>query len=734
MALGATFDPEIVQAVGVAVAKEALAKHFHAPRNGSSQTNALSFFAPNINIVRDVRWGRAQETYGEDPTLTSKLGTAYVRGMQYLGGDPATSPLAVRNVAKHFAAYNVESDFAGRTTPAEIARGDGQFRLSYNARVPDADLQQTFLPAFKAVVRDANIRGVMCAYNSVDGTPLCANRALLQDELRESIGHDGIIITDCGAIGFMTTNHMWKHANGSLYTPTQATAAALMAGTDLNCGSEFSDHLPAALAAGLVSLSAVDTAVGRALKGHMELGMFQDSSAQAADFRRTFPMDVVDSASHRALAKKAAIEGAVLLKNENGALPLLNSGRDEAAPNGIRIAVLGPNANRTLTLASNYAGCKDRAGGPLIPSCTFVNPLQGIRAAAAASGGKIDSSVAFAQGVDIDSPDRSGIAEAVAVAEDADVVVLVVGLVTCAEVGPMCQEAEARDRSTPVNADGTDNPLSTADLGRDYGIGLPGGQPALVRAVVDATSGTSTKVVLVLMSGSAVAVTRWAGASSGVSAILQMFYPGVLGGEALADLLVGAAAPGGKLPVMIPTSEAQLPADYLNQSMQAGMGRTHRYFRGSPLFGFGHGLSYATFSLASVEVSHGRLSVLQEDRERGMKNTTVVTVSVSVTNNGEFAAARCSEVVFVFGRPNLASNVTPRMSVPQRQLLGFAKVWLRAGETRRVRIEVPVGGMRLVGPGGGRPVLLEGRWELDVVGGSALRQAVPGGWVIDIER
>ena len=278
----------------------------------------------------------------------------------------------------------------------------------------------------------------------------------------------------------------------------------------------------------------------------------------------------------------------------------------------------------------------------------------------------------FVQGVDIDSQDRSGIQRAVS-STDVDVVVVVVGLITCAEIGPMCQEAEARDRSTPVNPNGTDNPDSTADLGRDYGIGLPGVQSALVQAVANATAGTETKVILVIMSGSAVA-TPWAVASPHVSAIVQMFYPGVLGGEALADVLFGAAAPGGKLPIMIPKSEAQLPADYLNQSMKAGLGRTHRYFQGTPLFGFGHGLSYSTFRFSNVTISRKSLSAAAEDES---DSETAVTVYVSVRNNGEFTSARCSEVVMVFGRPHLSVPTTPSMAVP-RQQLGFTKVWLQA--------------------------------------------------------
>jgi len=614
MAMASTWNATLVREIGKRVAYEALAKHW-----GKDHSNALSFFAPNINIVRDIRWGRAQETYGEDPTLTGTLGAAYVSGMQDPRPGDWPSP-AVRNVAKHFAAYNLESDYAGRSSPASIARGDGQYRLSYDANVSRADLLQTYLLAWEDIVQQGKIRGVMCAYNSVNGTPLCASE-LLETELRVRIGFEGIVISDCGAIGFMTSEHHWHQSNGTEYSPMQAAAASLRAGTDLNCGGAFPAQLAPALQAGLVTMHQVDLAVQRALFGHMELGLYQDTAAGKKDPRRQVPMSVVDSPEHRALAQQAAREAVVLLKNERGfhfltltltltltlsslspltqtqieqgSLPLGGvgmargmasvaaavSGKSGRGGGPIRLAVVGPNANRTMTLTSNYAGCKDSAGGPILPTCTFVNPLQGIQAQATVSD-LFASEVAFAPGVDIDTNSTAGIAAAVSAASEADVTIVVAGLITCQETGAECQEAEARDRSTPVNADGTLNSSSTAGIGYDYGIGLPGKQQVLLEAIA---AKTNTTIVLVLLSGSAVA-TPWAARSPRIGAILQLFYPGVLGGAALAEVLFGQAAPSGRLPVMIPESELQLPRDYLDQSMEAGPGRTHRYFTGKPLF------------------------------------------------------------------------------------------------------------------------------------------------------
>ena len=372
----------------------------------------------------------------------------------------------------------------------------------------------------------------MCAYNSVNGVPLCANE-LLETELRSRMGFEGIVITDCGAIDFMISNHHWKHPNGTAYTPVEATAASLRAGTDLNCGGAYPSNLPTAYQRSLVTTEQIDTAVGRAVYGHMELGLYHDSKAAASDPRRKVSMDVVDSPQHRALARQAAREAVVLLKNQNRTLPLggteRRSEKMKLNEKSIKIAVVGPNANRTLSLASNYAGCKDKAGGPILASCTFINPLQGIQAAAAKDE-RFDSGVLFSQGVDIDTNATDGIADAVSTAQAADITIVIGGLITCQETGAQCQEAEARDRSTPVNADGTLNSSSTTDIGYDYGIGLPGRQEALLRTIAESTN---TTVVFVIMSGSAVAVP-WAAASSRVSSIVQHFYPGVLGGAALA--------------------------------------------------------------------------------------------------------------------------------------------------------------------------------------------------------
>ena len=398
-----------------------------------------------------------------------------------------------------------------------------------------------------------------------------------------------------------------------------------------------------------------------------------------------------------------------MLKNNKSTLPLAGIGMTDRATTtnsgGLtkkkKLAVVGPNANRTLTLTANYAGCKSSAGGPILPECTFVNPLQGITATAKASDDWQDD-VAYAKGVDIDTPDTSGIASAVAAAKDADYVVMIGGLITCQEVGFQCQEAEARDRSSPVQCETPG--ASCPDIGRDVGIGLPGKQLELLKALAHQTQ---TPIVLVIMSGSAVA-TPWAASSDRVGAIVQHFYPGVLGGEALADVLFGIASPAGKLPVMVPVSEDQLPKDYLNQSMQAPPGRTHRYFTETPLYPFGHGLSYSSMRYSDLTVSHESLAAGSSSLD------SVVSVTVDVTNQGEYSKT-ADEVVMVFAEPTLRDEVTPSMSVPRQMLLGFTRISTEPGKTVRVLVEVKADKLRLMGADG-QYELLHGEYKLSVGG------------------
>jgi len=302
--------------------------------------------------------------------------------------------------------------------------------------------------------------------------------------------------------------------------------------------------------------------------------------------------------------------------------------------------------------------------------------------------------VLYEQGCDIDSNDTSGVTAAVAAAAQADYTIFIGGLITCQEIGEECQEAEARDRSSPVGVH--------TDIGKDVGIGLPGRQLETLQALANSTN---TTLILVLLSGSAVA-TPWAADSPRVAAIVQHFYSGVLGGEALADVLFGKSAPAGRLPVMVPKSEEQLPPDYLNQAMMASPGRTHRYFTGTPLYSFGFGLGYSSFRYSRLAVSHDMLPA-------GKPNTrTPLTVTVDVTNNGEYDAAPSEEVVMVFARPRLGT-LAGAVSPPRQILLGFEKLRVPPGQTVTAKVLVPAKRFRLVNQAGSHE-LLPGQYDLRV--------------------
>ena len=432
---------------------------------------------------------------------------------------------------------------------------------------------------------------------------------------------------------------------------SEVAAATLTAGTDLNCGTAYS-MLPQALKENLLNLSDINLSVRRQLLGYMRLGLFQDTQTDRLDWRRNVSMDVVDSSEHRDLALRIAAESVIVLKNHDELLPLGGYGMANfsSSPRPMKLAVIGPNANRTLTLTSNYAGCKDAAGGPILSTCTFVNPLQGIRNLAK-SLNHLNDDVKYAMGCDIDTDRVDGFEEAVSVAKEADVVILVLGLITCQETGDQCIEAEARDRST-----GSNPPL-------DFGTGLPGKQGLLLETLANSTKNTS--IVVVVESGSAVSVP-WAANSNRVSAIVQHFYSGVLGGDALAQVLVGVQAPSGRLPVMIPYDESS-PKDYLDQSMTAKPGRTHRYFQGDPLYRFGFGLEYSTFDLAAPRVEIAN-------------NGELACLTVNVTNRGEYVLNASKYVVNVFASPTQETSLV-------EMLVGFSKITLNVGEMREARVE-----------------------------------------------
>jgi beta-glucosidase len=379
IALAATFDEALVRRVAEATALEARAKYHEASRRGATgRYEGLTFFSPNLNIFRDPRWGRGQETYGEDPLLTARLGVAFIKGLQ--GEDPRW--LATVATAKHFAAHS----------------GPEALRHGFDARVSAHDLADTYLPQFEAAVREGHVASVMPAYNRVNGEPCAASPTLLRQTLRQAWGFGGYVVSDCGGVGDIFKGH------GVARSLEEAAALALDAGTDLSCGHEFL-ALAKAKERGLVTEAAIDRAATRLFAARFRLGMFDPPAA--VRWAAT-PMSVVDSAAHRELARQAARESIVLLENRGGVLPLGAGVR--------RLAVVGPTADDEEALLGNYHGEPSHA----------VTFLEGLRARAAKSG----VAVVYARGATLAG--RGGgsaqLVEALRAARRSDAVVAVLGL------------------------------------------------------------------------------------------------------------------------------------------------------------------------------------------------------------------------------------------------------------------------------------------------------------------
>jgi beta-glucosidase len=611
IALAATFDEPLVRRVATAISDEARAKFNLAQAHGDrGRYQGLTFFSPNLNIFRDPRWGRGQETYGEDPLLTARMGVALIEGMQ--GNDERFWKVVA--TAKHFAVHS----------------GPEADRHSFDARPSAHDLTDTYLPQFEAAVREGHVGSVMAAYNRVDGQAAAASPRLLDETLRKAWGFAGYVVGDCGAVDDIFASH---HLTPSL---AAAAAAALRAGTDLDCGHAYAALAPA-LARGLIAEADLDRALERLFTARFRLGLFDPPPATPW---AGLGAETIDAPPHRQLAREAAARAVVLLENRNGALPL--------APSVKRIAVVGPTADDEEVLLANYHGTPSHA----------VTLLEGIRAAAQARGAK----VRYARGAALAGAGGSSaqLREALTAARKSDVVVAVVGL------GPAL---EGEEKDSALNPSGDRREL-----------GLPASQENLVEALV----ATGKPVIVVLTGGSALAVPF---ASARAAALLDAWYPGEEGGNAVADVLFGAVNPAGRLPITIYRSTADLPpfADY------AMHGRTYRYLEKEPLYRFGDGLSYTTFRYANLTVTAG-----------------AKTIAVEVQNVGARAG---DEVVEVYLLPR-----DPPAYAPRRWLAAFARVSLGPGERRAVSLALSPVALTLVDERGMRRALVG---SVDVAVGGA---------------
>jgi beta-glucosidase len=704
--LAATWDTDLMFRAATVISTEARAKYHEAiRRDDHTRYHGLTFWSPNINIFRDPRWGRGQETYGEDPYLTGRLAVAFIKGMQ--GDDPHY--FKVIATAKHYAVHS----------------GPESSRHSFDVHPSERDLNETYLPAFRASIAEGKADSVMCAYNRVDGKPACANPELL-NRLRDW-GFQGYIVSDCGAVADIFNGHKFKP------NAAEASAVAVKAGTDLTCGTEYR-ALVDAVKNGLITEDEINRSLERLFVARLKLGMFDPP--ERVPYAK-IPYSVVDSAEHRKLALEAARKSIVLLKNENGTLPLAASVR--------KIAVIGPAADDPEALLGNYNGFSSKHVTPLegitrqfagkadvrfelgatytsqspslippsafgrglvaeyfdnadlqgepkvkrteprpmpqpgvpdpalsaIPSRgysvrwtgTFRPPLTGEYGFSIRGGGAHifldDKELTAPMRASLESGHSYGLriewrpqgpfggalrllwtppaepllAAAIDAVKSSDVAVAFVGL------NPNLEGEEMR-----VNIPGFAGGDRTS-------LDLPESQEQLVRAAI----ATGKPVIVVLASGSALSVTD---AAEHAAAVLESWYNGEEAGTAIAETLAGVNNPAGRLPVTFYRGVDQLPPfDDYNMN-----GRTYRYFMGDPLWGFGYGLSYSKFLYSNL---------------RANRSASGGRVSVRVKNDSQREGDEVVQLYFA-GDGDLV-----------RQLRGFQRVHLKAGETRDVQITIP---------------------------------------------
>lgn len=739
--MAAMWDAPLTHDIADSIATEFRAKYVQkAGADGSSQKyRGLTVWSPNINIFRDPRWGRGQETYGEDPYLTARLGVAFIRGLQ--GDDPHSYKTVA--TAKHYAVHS----------------GPEADRHREDVHPSPYDLEDTYLPAFRAAVTEAKVAAVMCAYNAVDGVPACGNTALL-NRLRNNWHFSGHVVSDCAAIAdfFLENSHHY------VKTPPEAAAIAIRTGTDLFCGesgdNSSSDAQPIidAVNHGLLPEALVDRAARRLFEARIRLGLFDPPAT--APYARITAQDN-DTPAHQALARKAAEESLVLLKND-GLLPLKTTPK--------RIAVIGPNADSVDALLGNYNGtpshpmtvlaglkarfpnaviqyvegsdltgpalekvpdatlCVDAAcktpglnrtedgatAGPAIISANaqFVwgKPTREARNSILRWTGFITpkESGPFRFGFAGDTRFRITISNAVIVDAWDNFDPQKTGTITLQAGHAYALTVEARQSSDRGdqhlmwerpghNAQAALATARKADLtvfvgglsshleGEEMTVHAPGfasgdrtslNLPAAQEELLEQLGGLHKPVILVLMNGSAIS-TNWA--NQHIPAIVEAWYPGGEGGHAVASLLAGDFSPAGRLPVTFYKSADQLPP-FKNYAMT---GRTYRYFTGMPLYPFGYGLSYTRFSYGPVTLDHD--SVVAGGS---------VHAFVQVTNSGSRDG---DEVVQLY-----VSH--PISGTPLRALQGFKRITLKAGETRRVDFVLDERAMSLVDAKGNRTV------------------------------
>jgi beta-glucosidase len=768
--LGATFDPDIIHKMAVVIGTEGRIKYMQALKANGGYSNifqGLDFWAPNINIFRDPRWGRGQETYGEDPFLTARMGVAFVTGMQ--GDDPKY--YRVISTPKHYAVHS----------------GPESTRHTADVAVSKHDELDTYLPAFRATVTEAKAGSVMCAYNNINGEPACANEFLLQDQLRGKWNFKGYVVSDCGAVVDIYRNHHYKA------TQPQASAISLERGMDNECVDftfkvkDDHDYKPYidAVKEGSLKETDLDAALIRLFTARMKLGVF--------DPQDMVPYSKIDekelsSPEHREMALRIADESMVLLKND-GTLPLKSA--------GIKIAVVGPLADQTKVLLGNYNGSpthtvsvleglrKEFAGASLeyVPGTQFLShDADPVPASALTAGGKPGVNISYSK---LDMSDINHLEAMKPLAqhteptldasaqplppEVATVHPLSIrwdGELTAPETGEYNLgikangffriELDGKNVTSSYGGDPNEAKLGRVhlDAGKPATLhveytppekGLPIAklvwskfdlrpQPAAIAAakgadvviavlgitselegeemqvsepgfkggdrtsldlpkpeedLLEALVATGKPVVLVLTNGSALAV-NWA--KGHVNAIVDAWYPGEEGGKAVAETLSGKNNPAGRLPVTFYTGVDQLPP-FESYAMK---GRTYRYFEGAPLYPFGYGLSYTSFSYSDLTLPTSAVTAGES-----------LTAEVTVTNTGKRAGDEVAQLYLNF--PDVSGK-------PIRALRAFERVHLEPGQSQRVHFELKPRDLSMVSEAG-EPVIPEGQYSVSVGGG-----------------
>ena len=606
--LGAAFDTELMGEIGEVIATEGRAKYNEYSSHGDRDIyKGLTFWSPNVNLFRDPRWGRGQETYGEDPYLISRLAVPFIKGIQ---GDGEYMKGAA--CAKHFAVHS----------------GPEALRHEFNATASEKDLWETYLPAFEACVTEAGVESVMGAYNRTNGE-VCCGHSYIQSIIKDKWGFKGHFVSDCWAVRDFHEKHKVTKSN------EESAALALNKGCDLNCGCTYV-HLMKAYNKGLVTEETIREAAVRLFTTRFLLGMFDETEYDGLNY-----LDV-ETKEHLAVAKRASDESIVLLKND-GILPL---DRDKSQV----IAVIGPNADSRRPLIGNYYGT----------SSEYITAIEGIREAAGEN-----TRILYSEGCDISrkkpdplSREYNCIAEAEAVMDRSDLVILVIGL------NETLEGEEGDEGNHYASGDKPD-------------LAFPKPQQKLIDAVIK----SGKPFITVVMTGSAMDLTLL---SEHSSAIMQAWYPGARGGRSIGDIIFGKVNPSGKLPVTFYRNTEDLP-EFEDYSMK---GRTYRFIESEPLYPFGYGLTYGDLSIDEARI--------EGDRVSGAK------ISVTVRNDSSITT---SEVVQVYVKADDADEVR------NGKLAGFARVTCEAGKSVDLVIDIPSENFRVVRADGSR-VLPEGEIRL----------------------